>query len=145
MLPSPFARRKTHNLKDCQTILGVAEVKGWADGDVLTVTWDADLHEYEVGATGEVQRSATNNRMAEARIRLQSTSNANAVLMALLRADQLSGHAPIPFLFRNPNTGERVAAVAAFIKKYPDMTAGQSAGSREWTLQLTAAEYSYQV
>lgn len=111
---------------------------GFADGDFLTITKEADAFTSVVGSDGNVARSKSNDRRATVEIRLLQTSLTNDLLSAIHKADlEANGGAGIgAFLVADLNGTSLYAAGNAWIKRSPDVTYGREAQERVWTLEV---------
>lgn len=112
-------------------------VRGYADGDFLTITKESDGFTSVVGTDGEVSRSKTNDRRATIEITLMSTSKTNDLLAAVHKADlEAPGGAGVgAFLVVDLNGTSLYASGNCWITRAPDVTYGREANERTWTLQ----------
>ena len=120
-------------------------IEGWADGDVLTVTREADIFGSVVGVTGSVARYKTNDNRETVTISLLSTSPVNAALSAIFTADLYApGGAGVgAFMIVDLNGTTLITAGNAWIKRPPDLSWSNEPRERVWTLELaTVRDFS---
>lgn len=112
-------------------------VQGYADGEFLTITREADAFTSVVSTDGEVSRSKSNDRRATIEIKLMSTSPTNDLLSAILSGDiNANGGAGVgAFLVVDLSGASLYSAGNAWITKGPDVSYGREATERVWTLQ----------
>lgn len=111
--------------------------QGYADGDFLTITREADAFTSVVGTDGEVSRSKSNDRRATIEVTLMSTSPTNDLFSAVLAADiNANGGAGVgAFLVVDLSGASLYSSGNAWITKGPDVTYSREATERTWTLQ----------
>lgn len=112
-------------------------IDGWSDGDVLTVTREADLFGSTVGVTGSVARWKTNDNRATIEISLLSTSPVNAALSAIFQADlNAPGGAGVGgFMIADLNGTSLYVAGNCWIKRPPDPSWSNEPRERRWILE----------
>ena len=120
-----------------QVSFAAVPVQGYADGEFLTITREADAFTSVVGTDGEVSRSKSNDRRATISIKLMSTSPTNDLFSAILSGDiNANGGAGVgAFLVVDLSGASLYSAGNAWITKGPDVAYGREAGEREWILQ----------
>ena len=112
-------------------------IEGWADGDVLTLTREADAFGSVVGVSGSVARYKTNDNRCTVTLSLLSTSPVNAALSGIFLADlNAPGGAGIGgFTIVDLNGSSLYAAGSCWISRPPDPTWSNEPRERVWTLQ----------
>jgi len=111
---------KTYSFKNVNVIFGVAELKGFADGDdVVSVVPASDGFGKIVGAKGEVTRAMLNDESVTVTIKLLQTSSSVPILQNLYLADKATGAGALPMLITDLETGESFSIKSAWIKKQP--------------------------
>ena len=131
---------KTYNL--AQSIFTIAGIplKGFGADDALVFTPAEDVWTEEVGADGEVTRSATNNRSGTCAVTLMSTSLSNDLLNGFLQLAKTIGIGDIfPLFVKDLNSGDTIIAAQCWIKTEPPMTFGKAASTREWMIYVADA------
>ena len=130
-----------YDAKNIVISVGGQIIEGFADGDFLTIETE-DLFGDVVGSDGEMARSASNNRSATIGINVLQTVPANDRLSALLKADLESpnGSSIFSLVVRDLEGTSLLVAEKCWVMKYPDITYGREAGSREWSLRTDRIE-----
>lgn len=121
-----------------QVSFAAVPVQGYADGEFLSITREADAFTSVVGTDGEVSRSKSNDRRATIEIKLMSTSPTNDLFSAILSGDiNANGGAGVgAFLVVDLSGASLYSAGNAWITKGPDVTYGREATERTWVLQV---------
>lgn len=127
---------RTFNMAKVAVVVGTVELKNFADGDTVTIERMSDTFTDSVGATGEVERAATNDRRGTITINIQQTALDNQGLSALMLLDEvsLSGVVPITVI---DNSGFDVhTAAECWLVKPPSAVYGREAGkARTWVFR----------
>lgn len=111
-------------------------IAGWAKGEFLSITFNADGFSLAVGAGGDATRSSSKDNSAKIKLRLLHTSPLNAHLMALYKADKLLGRGAFPFLASDLLNLESYVSTATWITKPPEGGfSGEPEIIREWMLE----------
>lgn len=118
-------------------ILGIP-MKGYADGDFLTIERDTPVFSDVVGTDGEVTRSKTNDRRAKVTLRLMQTSSSNDLLSAAVNADENApnGAGIGAFLVRDRSGRALHTASECWISEVPSRGFGREAKEREWVIRV---------
>ena len=118
--------------------VGGIPVEGFADGQFLSITRNADLFSTVVGTSGEIARSKANDNAAIIESRLLQTSPSNRTFTTLFQADlNAPGGAGIfGFICTDLNGVSLYTAGNCWVSKPPDITMDREATTRTW--QLTA-------
>lgn len=129
----------TFDFKKLSVIFGVAQITGFAEGDAVEITEENDAFNSVSGADGHVDRVKNNANFLTIIFRLRQTSPTNQILSALHNADRIAS-APLPLLIKDRSGNSLVAAKTAWIVKNPNLTYGNEATQREWTIK-TGSDY----
>jgi hypothetical protein len=125
----------TYDIRKLIVTLGPVLITGWADGESFNITQPEDSFEIQRGADGQVERYAKNVSDAEITLTLLPSSLSNEGLTALHATDKATGLGKVPFLMKDLNSVTTLASfLFAWITKNPDMSAGNTAVQREWTI-----------
>lgn len=137
-----MAATKTYDASQVTVAVAGLVLKGYADGEFLRIEPEADDFDDVAGTDGEVSRSKTNDTRATATIILMQTSESNAALDALSKADRnLPGGAGIgPFYVRDRSGYSVHTASACWIRRRPNVTFDRTPTTREWVVRLADYE-----
>jgi hypothetical protein len=129
---------RIYDANEVQISFAGVPIEGYADGDFLTITHEADAFASIVGSDGNVARSKTNDNRATIEIRLMNTSPTNAALSAIYQADKKApGGAGVgAFLCVDLNGTSLYTGGNAWIRRAPDPVFGREANERVWTLEV---------
>lgn len=118
------------------TVLTINNVRmyGFAPGTMAQIAWDNDRVTVEVDSQGTPVPSKSNKDSATLTINLSQQSPSNATLMALAQSNA-SFHVD----FRNGT--EHWWGTQAYISKPADMSDGDNAGTRTWTVKVLHAKF----
>ena len=119
------------------TVLTINNIRmyGFAPGSTMAqMSWDNDRVVVEVDAQGTPVPSQSNKDSATLTINLSQQSPSNAVLMSLSRSN-----ASFSVDFRNGT--EHWWGTQAYISKPADMSDGDNAGTRAWTVKVLHANF----
>lgn len=124
------------DFNEVQVSFATVPIKGWADGDVLTVTRESDAFGTVVGVGGSVARYKTNDNRAIVTISLLSTSPVNAALSSIFLADlNAPGGAGVgAFMIVDLNGTSIYTAGNAWIQRPPDPSWSNEPRERVWTI-----------
>lgn len=114
---------------------------GFGD-EIVTCKRMAELFETVVGADGEVARRQSADMTGEVQITLKQTSGANALLAALLRADELTGVVVNEIMIAD-NNGNTVWAGEGWIKGWPEVKRGKDAVDQVWTFACSRLDFEF--
>lgn len=137
-----------YNLALCQVTLGSFSITGFGDDDAITITPKSDLQESAASADGKhIVYSMLNDPRHDVVIVVRRTSPAFRQLGELLDAQvaqaQVGAVSPLPFLFYDPVSGDRVSAQAARFMKRPELKNGRKVGTAEFKLEVPSPRISY--
>lgn len=104
-------------------------IEGYADGTYVSVDQNTDDATVTVGADGLAYASYSADQSVNVRLTLQPHSDSNVLLQNLARARQQFG-----ISVSSPQTGEFGQSECALITTTPNLSYGNEAGTREWTI-----------
>lgn len=108
---------------------------GFAPGSTMAqISWDNDRVTVEVDSQGTPVPSQSNKDSATLTINLSQQSPSNATLLALTQSN-----ASFPVDFRNGT--EHWWGTQAYITKPAEMSDGDNAGNRAWTVKILHANF----
>lgn len=133
---------KNYSAKACSISFANILLKGWADGDFITIDNESDGYGDTIGTDGEVTRWDMNDERANLTITLMQTSSVNDKLSALYRLDKLTpnGGGIGAFYFKDTNGTSEYSGENAWIVKAPAATFGREAKPREWKIRVAKLE-----
>ncbi len=113
-------------------------LKGYADGEFLSIAYENNLFDDVVGTDGDTTRSKTNDRRATITINLMQTSDSNDLLSALFNADSAAPNgAGIGALLIRDRQGRTVySASEAWIMQMPPASFDRTATERAWEIRV---------
>lgn len=126
---------KTYNSKKVQVSFLNQILTGFADGEFINVTFNADQVSLVVGADSEGARAMSADNSGQVKITVLQTSMANDILSNALITDRQTN---INFgqLFIKDGSGRtHVFAQEAWVKKFADVVLDKDVKAREWTLE----------
>ena len=114
-----------------------AGASGYADGQFLKVSQNADGFLTVVGTDGTVVRSKSNNRLVDIELSLLQSSVSNTALSALyfLDSNQANGAGIGSFVCEDLSGTTLILCTRCWIQKPADVTLNRSAEPRVWHLQ----------
>lgn len=123
---------KTHDFNRVKVSVNGVPISGFIDGDAVSIEFDEDEWSKNVGADGQVARVRQNQPGGTITIRLQPTSDSNAILDGFNKADLLTDFAPVSILVVDTLGGSSFFADAAWVQRDPGATYGREPGDKEW-------------
>lgn len=127
---------RTFDMKNMKVVVGTFEVKGFADGDVLTVDRMSDTFTDSVGADGEVERGKSNDFRGTITIVTQQTSPVNISLSNLMLLDEVSAGGIVPIALMDTGGNDVHVAPECWLVKPPTGTYGKEVGkNRSWVFR----------
>lgn len=114
-----------------------AGASGYADGQFLKISPNADGFITVVGTDGTVVRSKSNNRLLDIELSLLQSSVSNTALSALYMLDtnQPNGAGIGSFVLEDLSGTTLVLCTRSWIQKPADVTLNRSAEPRVWHIQ----------
>jgi hypothetical protein len=109
-------------------------VTGFASGDSIKVTRDAEYWTKQVGLAGAVSRSRKHSIGGQFVFTLQQTSPFNQVLTDLLAQDNETGTGLLNVQVRDTGGFDLAFSEDGWIMQDPEMTFGEESSNREWTI-----------
>lgn len=107
----------------------------FAKGTYLTVEYDSDAFNDEVGANGDVVRVRSADQRGTMKFTLMRASPSNDVLTALARTDRLTGTGTGAVFVRDFRGTSIHHAQVAWIKRVPSATYATEAMTTEWEIR----------
>ena len=139
---------KTYDLKRLLTIVGTFDVKGYGDGDAVSIEWDSDLVEITKKADGGSVYSRLNDRGCMITFTLNQTSPSIPLFQALIEVqhgDQIGiappAVLPTPFFMFDPVTGDQWNSAQCVVVSRPAPSKGRTIG--DVTIQVHMEECKY--
>ena len=129
---------KTYNSKRVIVIFGGVPLKGYADGEFLSLT-PSDRFTKTVGADGEVARGKSNDYTYEISITLLSTSVSNAVLSGFMNVDKATDAGALPFQVIDLSGTTLFFFAQAWIRTPPTTNFSKEITDRTWVLDTGQA------
>ena len=123
---------RTYDPKQVIITFGVAVLTGYAEGTFVKIARSGNAFDKRKGADGTVDRVNKNANDFGVSITLMQTAPVNAVLSALLAADQISNVGVLPLVIKDLNGTTLFTAAQAWIEKDPDDEFADGLGNREW-------------
>jgi len=130
----------TFDFRKVAVVLGIHQITGYADGDVVEISLKNPSFKDEGGADGQTDRVKNANNALMIKIKLRQSSPSNDILTQLHLADLAAG-AVLPFALKDTEGKDLFAAAAAWIVKFPDYKAGNNVVEREWEI-TTGSDYA---
>ncbi len=124
---------------------GIPLNKGVADGTFLEIVSDGPGFTKKIGVDGEVTRSRSHNRSAQAKVTLMQTSEVNDRLSARYSADRAAtvGQGVGVFYLQDLAGTTIGQASKAWIADDPDISLDATAGTRVWLIDLADWEVTH--
>lgn len=120
-------------------IFGGVPLRGFADGDMVTIEYTNDNRSVHVGTQGEGRHVKSNDLSGIATVRLADYSPSNDALMLIHRADT-----PLPFIVADKSTNAGLFfAASAMVQKVPNMVKSNEASMNEWVIQFVKGEINH--
>jgi hypothetical protein len=133
----------TIDQKKVVVTFGNAILKGFQDGDTISLTTNADIWDIKVGLDGYTTRTAKNDNSAMVTCNLKQVAVVNSLLTSYYQFDKTSGQGVFPFTITDLLGGLSVVSGAAFIKKLPDITYSASEPILGWQFFLDDAVINF--
>lgn len=114
------------------TFGSIALTGGFSEDSFLKFDPADKLYSTKVGASGEVVRSRSRNRMGTFTLSLMQSSILNDLLTAIVTAGQLGQADVYPFQIKDLNGTTLLVAKNAWIEDRPHAEWAKEAGQREW-------------
>lgn len=124
---------KTFDPTKCITTIGGVPISGWADGDMISVSYDTDRASKHVGTGGEYRFIKSKDLSGVVTIRLADYSPLNKVLDNIEKSGL---QVPISIVDKTTvspgNPGDTFFTPAVELQKQPDFVKGAEAKMNEW-------------
>lgn len=126
----------THNLAQTITAIDGLPITGAADGDFITITYNADIYNTTVGGDGDYHRATSNDQGGDLVIRVMQTSvAARRLLSGILRRHRLGSAEKHTIAVTNLQTGEQIIATECYPTTPPTLTQAAEVSVREYTFK----------
>lgn len=126
---------KTYDPKQVSVIIGSQPMKGFSDGDFVTVERNEDNWTLMVGADGESTRSKNANKSGKITITLLGSSESNDYLSQLQLADELTGNGTFGGLIKDNRGRSLYTFATGWITKQPSAGFAKESPTREWVIE----------
>ena len=130
----------TYSSKEVSILAGSAEIKGYGDGDFVSVEMVEDAFTPISGADGEVTWSMNPSTLSTVTITLMASSASNDALSILHTTDRATGLATFPLFIKDNSGRDLFTSDAARIIKMATVTKGKEVGTREWTISCANSQ-----
>lgn len=124
----------TYDPKKFLIILGVQQIQGFAEDDMVTIKPNGEGMQLFSGADGEVARSVDPNGTFEITIALSTASKSNDYLSGLYNADRANGAGIRPLWIKDLAGTTMFHAKQAWVQNFPENKRGRKIDTQEWTL-----------
>jgi len=125
---------ETYSPKRVEVIVNGVPIRGYADGTFVNVARNSDSFATNVGADGEVSRTASADRTGKVTVTLQQTSDSNDFLSGLVTADELTLNLQFVLMVKDTNGRTLLVSPCAWIDKPADSEFGNELSNREWII-----------
>lgn len=122
---------RTYSSKLVTVVFAGQQLKGYADGDFLTVSPTSERSTMVAGGDGNVQRSVSADLSGTATITLQQVSPSNAVLQQYANTQDTGS-----FIVQDLSGDTVISADIAWVSQQAEASFGVEAGTREWAISL---------
>jgi len=120
-------------------VMGGVPLRGFADGDMVSIEYTNDQRSVHVGTQGEGRHIKSNDLSGTATVRLADYSPSNDALMLIHRADT-----PLPLVVTDKSTNAGLFfAASAMVQRVPNMVKGSEASMNEWVLEFVKGEINH--
>ncbi len=126
-----------YNPKEVSIVAGGTDIRGYGDGDFVSIEFDEDAFVTVSGADGDISRSLNPSTLATVTITLLSGSPSNDVLSGLHITDRATGLGTFPLMVKDNSGRSLFISDAAWVTKFANMTKGKEASTVEWTIQAS--------
>ena len=131
---------KTYDPKANVVTLGGLILGGFAENKFLSVKRVTDTFSDQVGASGEVARSKSNDRRGEIELTTLASSATNDALSALAILDEQTGSGVGAFQLSDANGTTLVHAANAWIARMPDTELAKEVGETNWKIRCDSVD-----
>ena len=131
----------TYSPKKVSISVAGVNITGFAEDTFVLVDRAVEAFTKQVGADGEVARTASADRTGTITITLLQTSSSNDILAALQQTDEKTLNGKFPVMVKDNNGTSVAAASTAWIDKMAPVEYGAETGEREWVIQCADLEH----
>jgi hypothetical protein len=110
------------------------QVRGFIDGDFISIETNADDMTHRVGADGEITLSVGTDKTAKIMLNVAQGSSASELLSNFRRKQLTGDHSGFSFDVVEVDSGSRASSTKAWTKKAPPVTYGLEGGNEAWEL-----------
>ena len=128
---------ETYSPKRVEIIFGGVPLRGFADGTFISAERTSDSFTTNVGADGEVSRTASADKTGKVTITLQQTSDSNDYLSAIIISDENSLLGQLPLLIKDTNGRTLAESPCAWIDKVATSEFSNELSDREWIISCS--------
>ena len=131
---------KTYDPKANVITLGPLILQGFAENKFLSAKRVTATFSTQVGASGEVARSKSNDRRGQVTLTTIASSITNDALSALAILDEQTGGGVGAFQVVDLNGTTLLHAQNAWVSKMPDTELGKELGETEWMIECDSLD-----
>lgn len=131
---------RTYDPKANVVTLGNLILQGFAENKFLSAKRVTDTFSDQVGCSGEVARSLSNDRRGEIEFTTVAFSPTNDLLSDLAQLDELTGQGVGAFQLQDFNGTTLLHAPNAWITRYPDTELAKEAGETVWKIRCDSLD-----
>ena len=131
---------KTYDPKANVITLGGLILQGFAENKFLSAKRTSATFTTQIGASGEVARTKSNDRRGEITFTTLASSSTNDALSALALLDEQTGAGVGAFQLQDANGTTLLHAANAWVSKYPDTELGKELGETEWMISCDSLD-----
>jgi hypothetical protein len=124
-----------YNFKNISLIVGLFEIKGFADGDdCIAINYESPIINSVAGADGDAVASLINDNRANISVKLLQGSASNDIFSGFNVAYRTGTVVTTPFLLRDSYGRDLHVAPHVYVSSRPNAAYGQNQANREWIL-----------
>lgn len=126
---------KTYDPKNVSIIIGSHIVSGFADGTFINVERRNPTWSLVAGASGETERSKSNDKSGRITLTLLQSSASNDILSGFAQSDELDNSGTFPLLMKEDTGTTIIEATEAWCTKPSNTPYGKESQGREWVIE----------
>lgn len=130
----------TYDPKANTITLGTLILSGFAENKFLSAKRKTATFSSQVGCSGEVARTKSNDRRGEITFTTLASSPTNDALSNLLELDENTGGGVGPFQLADLNGTTLLHAFNAWLTKAPDTELAKELGEVEWVIEVDSLD-----
>lgn len=124
----------TYDPKKFLIILGIQQITGFAEDDMVTIKPNGEGMQMFSGADGVVARSIDPNSTFEVTLALSTASKSNDYLSGLYNLDRKNGSGIVPLTIKDLAGTTVFYARQAWVQNFPETNRGRTIQTQNWTL-----------